>query len=362
MRSYSPVHIDFNTCKCCETFYSKVNYIVNRISGMTNPYTGNKRNIIPTMLNLLEKENIEYDSVLDLFSGSAYVSMAMKYMGKNVISNDILLSSYYYAKAFVENDFMKISEEQKDYLLNNENKDRSSFVEENFHNRFTDNEAKFLDNFHANAKNLDNDYAEALAFSNMQMYIEDRCFLGGRLNNGQIIAELDFRISHNRNKGFEMPFTNMRWYSFVDDFNTVTCCKSFCEDSIELLESGNVGVDLAYIDPPYGGQQSDYGFMYNFLESYVRQQLPEKWPTAQHMKRFVKKDDYEDNFIEMIELVSDIPVLVVSYNNSSWSEIDHIKEILFRHRDEVQAIEVNYDYNYRDKKNKSGVEYLIIAR
>ena len=46
---------------------------------------------------------VEYDTVLDAFSGTSSVSYTLKKSGKQVFSNDLLLSNYITAKALVEN-------------------------------------------------------------------------------------------------------------------------------------------------------------------------------------------------------------------------------------------------------------------
>jgi len=367
MRAHSPVHINFNTGECEETFESKVKYVEGRVKGLPNPYAGNKRKLVSKILGSIKKQNIKYETALDLFSGSACVSIVMKYMGKRVITNDILLSSYFYANAFVANDSVVLSKDQKDYLLKNYNKNKIEFVRKEYQERFTPDEAKFLDNYRANIDDLDNDYEKALAFANMQIYISKHCYLGGRLNSGQILAELGHRIRHNRNGGLPMSFEDIHWYSFVgdDSLKFVSGSKSFCSDAIDFLgskEYKDEHIDLAYIDPPYGGQQSDYGFMFNFFESYARQQTIDKWDIAASMKKFAKKKDYEKHFISMIKALSNISCLVISYNDSSWTSIDDIERIVSEVRNEVYVEAIDYEYNSRSEGNRKAIEYVIFAK
>jgi len=367
MRVHSPVHINFDTGECEETFESKVKYIEGRVKGLPNPYAGNKRKLVSKILGSIEKQNIKYDTALDLFSGSACVSIVMKYMGKRVITNDILLSSYFYANAFVANDSVVLSKEQKDYLLKNNNKNKTEFVRKECQERFTTDEAEFLDNYRANIDDLDNDYEKALAFANMQIFISKHCYLGGRLNNGQIMAGLEHRLAHQRNKGLPMSFDNIHWYSFVgdDSLKHVSGSKSFCFDAIDFLNSEEYKeekIDLAYIDPPYGGQQSDYGFMFNFFESYARQQTIDKWDIATSMKKFAKKKDYEKHFISIIKALSNISCLVISYNDSSWTDIDNIKRIVSEVRKDVEVEAIDYEYNSRSEENRKAVEYVVFAK
>ena len=88
------------------------------------PYTGNKKKLVYNIHNVLRKKNLKFDTVLDAFSGSATISFLFKMMGKQVLSNDLLTSSYMNSVAFVENPGIKLSDEEKEFLLNNENPDK----------------------------------------------------------------------------------------------------------------------------------------------------------------------------------------------------------------------------------------------
>ncbi len=142
------------------------------------PYTGNKKKLIYNIHDVLRKKNLKFDTVLDAFSGSATVSFLFKMMGKQVLSNDVLTSSYMNSVAFVENPGIKLSKEEKDFLLNNENPNKGTFVEENYlgtefrsknqtcrFNKFTLKECRYLDNFRANVDQLCNRYLEGISLA-----------------------------------------------------------------------------------------------------------------------------------------------------------------------------------------------------
>ena len=96
------------------------------------PYTGNKKKLIYSIHDVLRKHNLNFNTVLDAFSGSATVSFLFKMMGKQVLANDLLTSSYMNAVAFVENPGVKLSDDEKEFLLYNENSDKGTFVEDNY--------------------------------------------------------------------------------------------------------------------------------------------------------------------------------------------------------------------------------------
>jgi adenine-specific DNA methylase len=363
MRKISiPIELDSESGECLETFEARLAHSVNVVKSITNPYVGNKRKILYWLVNTIEKSGIKYDSVLDLFSGSAVVSMVMKLMNKKVICNDLLYSSYMYSLAFVENNKHALLEDEIEFLLRNNNSSVIPFVQIEYLFRFTKEEAKFLDNFKANVEELfsyDN-IKRALAFVNMQLYIMEHCFVGGRLNNGQVLAELKHRLQHARNNGQEMNFKNMKWRSLIYPDN-VNMNKAYWEDAVDFLPGylSENKIDLIYIDPPYGDQQSNYAHMFHFFESYLGKNIDDSTGAA---KRFSQSKGYEENFVKIIELTKQVPAIAISYNNSSWENIDKVTDIVKSFRSNVEVHSVNYDYQYRKPEDRKGIEYLILAR
>ena len=84
--------------------------------------------------------------------------------------------------------------------------------------------------------------------------------------------------------------------------------KCFNEDIIELLNSDKLtpiftkeGKRLVYIDPPYGGQTSDYPKLYSFLEEYIYLKPLDEIEKIQKFNRYSKKKGYEEQFIEFLD-------------------------------------------------------------
>lgn len=150
-----------------EDLTPSISTALKRIEKLPLPYTGNKKKLLMLIHDALIKNNIEFKTVLDAFSGSASVSYLFKLMGKKVLSNDLLTSSYLNAVSFVENPGIKLSNEDVEFLLNNDNKNKGDFVEKNYlgtqfrsegqtcrFNKFTLKECRHLDNFRANIDEL----------------------------------------------------------------------------------------------------------------------------------------------------------------------------------------------------------------
>jgi len=372
-QAYGSDEIDIDTGFVEETFESRLFEVVNRVRGMKNPYVGNKRKILPWIITSLRDEGVEYNSVLDLFAGSHCFSIVMKLLGKKVFCNDLLLSSYHYGVGFVENNEIYISDDIANRLISPVNIELS--VSSGWDRYFTKEEQHLIDLFFYNAKKIVNEehglkriYLCSLIWANFQSYVMDRCYVGGRLNRGQILAELYHRIQHSRNLGSQMTFKNIQWNEFNSSMLSEQSL-AFSLDAIDLLSNKSIlnkDVDLVYIDPPYGGQQSDYYHMFNFFEH-----VASFWYDICDIKdvskeRFVSSSHYKDNFLLLLECLKnrDIPTWAISYNNRSWAKIDSIFNLLRKIVPDKNVIvkENTYEYNYAGKEKRKGKEFLIIVR
>lgn len=354
---------------------TRIGSIVSVLKNFKNPYIGNKRKLIPFIVGTIDKHNIEYETVLDLFSGSAFVSMAFKMLDKTVISNDILSCSYLNAVAFVKNIDVVLTDEDKEYLFSYIDYPEG-LIDDKYLNRLDEAEIAVIAGYYDKAIQrwghpIGGNIKSAIAIVYMQNYIIENCFVGGRLNSGQILATYDHRIDHPRNKGYNMFFngrdfsySDMRWQNpiYPKDQNRHEC---YNMDAIDFLRTVKPKVDLAYIDPPYGGSQSDYGFMYALFEEMLHgssyKEIEEKRFGAD---RFIDKSNYKDNFRELLKASKYIPNIIISYNDTSWGTIEEIQEVVEEYRNNVVVEEFEYSYKYRNKDNndKGTKEYIIVAK
>lgn len=137
----------------------------------------------------------------------------------------------------------------------------------------------------------------------------------------------------------------------------------FNEDVIELINSGNLEKifttekRMIYIDPPYGGQSSDYPKLYSFLEEYIHMKPLDQIEKIQKFNRYAKKKGYEEQFIEFLDALNKInlfDVWVISYNESSFKPIEEIIELLKKYKSTIIVKKKEYQYNYR--KNEEQVK------
>ena len=384
--------VDFVSGNSINDEYAPLRKAQDRLYTLDNPYVGSKRGILPDIADSLNRHGIKFNTMLDLFSGSGVVSVFFKLLGKQVISNDLLTSSYYNALAFVENESIVLTPEQIEFLCKNNNPNKTTWVRTNYPDRFTPEEAYFLDNYRANIDSLANkiyqekisglnqnltidEYSaycemqsrlpaivEALSTILIEHYIMNRCFLGGRLNHGQILADVSHRIQHDRNNGKTMQFTLSSLPSFVDGAKK---CKAYNGDAVEIAKKARIfhpQIEIAYIDPPYGQSQSDYATMYQFCEEYIYSRPLAELPHIQQAaNKFAKTKNYQEHFREVLDNLQFIPVWAVSFNATSFEDKDKIVTILKDYKKNVIVVNIDHEYRYRKSRSKA-VEYLFIAK
>lgn len=350
--------IDFDTGYCVETTRQKVAYIAERIRTIKNPYTGNKRKLLVDIFQSIENYGVKYDTFLDLFSGSACVSIAAKYLGKKVISNDLMNFAKLHAEIFVldHNDWFTIQEMKN--LRKHEPNTFGTLVRDYYGDRFTVLETICLDQYRKSIDELYTGIHCKIALVQILHYVMTNCFLGGRLNHGQVLADREHRLKHIKNKGYTMTFKKIPRYEFNIDIEPMDH-KCYSMDAIDLLVSSKSdNIDLCYIDPPYGGQQSDYYYMYMFFEDYIRGYV--NTDPDENYQKFVSTKNYYEHFSKLLEAAKKIPVLVLSYNESSWGKIENILSVIQKIGRKINVQEIKYSYKYRGTDNP-GKEYIIIA-
>ena len=229
-------------------------------------------------------------------------------------------------------------------------------------------------------KEMYSKYKGAFSLFAVENHINQNCFLGGRYYNGQTIAKLEHRIKHIKNDGQDICYKPVTVNGFKEIITSGSCCV-FNSDIIDLLESKALKTDFLYLDPPYGNASSDYAILYRFLEEYLYEcKLEDMEHIQRGAKRFCKSKGYQEQFENLLSLCGDFGVWMISYNDSSYANLDVIKSTIKNAgKKEIDVIEVPITYQYRKGKNvvesdfkkyleegkthlQRGVEYLILAR
>lgn len=228
----------------------------------TTRYMGSKNKLIEYIW--AATEGLEFDSVLDLFSGSGVVSYMYKSQGKKVISNDYMAMSAVMTKALIENNRTLLSKEEALALIE-EPEEIDSFVQNTFNGIYYSNQDnKFIDIVRTNIKGMENEYKKAIALEALiRSCVKKRprgifTYVGDRYNDGR----------KDLQKSFKDHFLDA-----VEDINKAVFSnkkrnKSLNSNFIDV----NAKADLVYIDPPYYTPKSDNEYVrrYHFVEGIAR--------------------------------------------------------------------------------------------
>lgn len=328
-------------------------------------YMGSKNKIIRDLWQHLQE--VEFDSFLDVFAGSNVVSYFMKTKGKKVITNDFMAISYFTSKAIIENNSIKIDEEDISFLLENPSAD--NFIFETYKGLyFTDTENQFLDQVRSNIELLENEYKKALAISALTRACMKKrprgifTFIGHRYDDGR----KDIR------KSLKDHFIDN-----IHDFNNaVFNNETSCEANNELSQRLEKTADLVYFDPPYYSPKSDNDYVrrYHFVEGLAKRweglEIQEHTITKKfksYQSPFSKRETVFKAFHSLIEKHKN-SVIAISYSSNSIPSKEELIDILRKYKENVIVHEIDHTYSFGNQGHKTGnesnrvKEYLFIGR
>ena len=159
-------------------------------------YMGSKEKLLPALFETFNE--LEFNSALDLMSGTGVVSYLFKSMGKEVISNDYMHMNHVIAKALIKNNSSKIAQLEAKKLIKLNTSSR--FVSETFDGLYYDkDDSNMIDNIRNNINELSNLTRKNIALTALiRSCIKKRprgifAYTGLRYNDGR----KDLRLSLN---------------------------------------------------------------------------------------------------------------------------------------------------------------------
>jgi len=327
-------------------------------------YMGSKNKLLDEIWQACKK--FEFNSVLDLFSGSGIVSYMFKAQGKSVYSNDYMAMSAVYTKAMIENNAVTLSLADAKKLLK-PNLKNDHFVENTFKNLYySDEDNKLIDIIRANIKGLREPYKKSIAMAALiRACIKKRprgifTYTGHRYDDGR----LDLQTS------LEDHFFNA--VELVND-------AVFDNKKHNLAKRGDamsfVGKpDLVYMDPPYYSKLSDNEYVrrYHFVEGLACDwnDVEMQWHTStkkfkSYPTPFSSRKGASDAFDKLFQKFKD-SIIIVSYSSNSLPTLDEMVAILSKYK-RVEVVQVDHKYSFGNQKHKindnrnSVKEYLFIG-
>jgi len=306
----------------------------------------------------------EFDSVLDLFSGSGVVSYMYKCNGKKVTANDYMAMAATYSKALIENSNVTLSESEIEKLLSEVDNDH--FVEQKFKGLyFSDEDNNIIDNVRTNIKALADPYRRAIAMTALMRACTKKrprgifTYTGERYNDGR----------QDLKKSMEIQFRDA--VQTINDavFDNGKENASIWGDSLSLLSQQ---YDLIYIDPPYYTPKSDNEYVrrYHFVEGLARDwqgvEIQEHTKTKKfksYPTPFSTRQAAEEAFDALFDKYKD-SILIVSYSSNSEPTKYEMIDLMSKYKKNVELVPVDYKYSFGTRKTvkRNDVqEYLFVG-
>lgn len=271
-------------------------------------YLGSKTKLLSFIHETIEKESLDFNSILDLFAGTGVVAGSFNDGKHKVMVNDILECNRCAYNAFFGNqaiDEMKLKELIDEYNLKEVTK--SNYFSENYSDTFFSKK---------NCKKIGyiRDNIELL-------YKEDKI---NEREKDYLITSLLYAMDHIANtvghydafrRGGDLSKDLIMLPLDVPSIAVNVNNEIYKKDSNELAK--HIECDLVYIDPPYNSRQ--YCDAYHLLENVATWKKPKVFGVARKMDRTGLKSRYCENSAPRVfdRLIKDLncKYIVVSYNN-----------------------------------------------
>lgn len=344
----------------------------------TTRYQGSKRRLLPWCFEILK--DIEFESVLDGFGGTASMSYLFKLMGKRVTYNDILLSNFQTGIALIENSKIKLLQSDINFLLSDNGYNYPNFIKNNFEDiYYLSEENKWLDMITHNIKMLSSKYnsntlkiKRAIAYHSLfQACLMKRPFnLFHRKNLNLRRTDVPRSFGNKKTWEIEFPLLFSRFAHQTSDkiFSNGKKNKSSCIDIVSIKKNK---YDLIYLDPPYQRPKDnipkDYYSLYHFLEGLVDY---ENWSsrldlTKKHKPLLKMTTEFENHSllynIECILNKFNDSKIVISYGYPGKPTIKEIEELLLKYKNKVEIHNTIYSYKLNKRNGDQLREVLFVG-
>jgi adenine-specific DNA methylase len=318
-------------------------------------FQGSKLKIVDWIWEAIK--DLEFNSALDAFGGTGSVGYMLKEKGKKVTYNDMLKFNWHIGLALIENDKVKLTDSDVDFLLKVHDEIKyPTFVFDTFKDiYFTDDENRWIDMVVTNINLLDDIYKKALAFFALcQACIIKRPFnLFHRKNLYLRFSDVERNFGNKAT--WDTPF-EVHFRKFADEANQAVFSNGQHNKALNLDVFNIEGnFDIVYIDTPYiskTGVGVDYFSFYHFLEGLIN--YP-KWAEmidyrTKHKKLkgdgsvWVNKNQIHSAFDQLFKKFQN-SILVVSYRADGIPSIEELLNLLKKYKQNVKELKrKNYKY------------------
>ncbi len=333
-------------------------------------FQGSKFKIVDWIWDAIK--DLPFNSVLDALGGTGSVGYILKQKGKKVTYNDILKFNWCIGLALIENDCVKLTPDDIDFILAKHREIKyPSFVYDTFRDiYFTDDENQLIDIIVTNIGLLDDTYKKALAyFALFQTCIIKRPFnLFHRKNLYLRFSEVERNFGNKTT--WDTPF-EAHFRKFVGEANRAVFSNGRRNKALNLdVFDVDEEFDLVYIDTPYISQKGlgvDYFSFYHFLEGLVNysnwNEMIDYRTKHKRLKGngsvWIDKNRIHSAFDKLFEKFRS-SILVVSYRSDGIPSIEEIENMMRKYKPIVEELKrKNYKYVL---SNNHSEEVLLIGR
>ncbi len=338
----------------------------------TTRYSGSKRRFLEWIWEHVK--DLPFHSVLDVFGGTASVSLLLKRYGKQVFYNDILNFNQIIGRAIIENDVIKVTPDDVKAVLQTPHNGYPDFIQQEFKGIFfLDEENAWLDRVIANIVKVENKYRQAILMASLfQACLAKRPFnLFHRANLNLRTASV--RRTFGNKTTWEHPFPEL-FSKYVIEYNKAIFPNGQGNRVIGGYDAlfAPKGVDLVYLDPPYfsasASQGTNYLVFYHFLEGLADY---ENWPAkisssngkvkgipdTKEISHFIRKGELLSSFNKLLERFQD-NIIVLSYQSDGIPSEDELVLLLKDYKERVEVFSKPHRYVLSSRPKE---ELLFIA-
>jgi len=328
-------------------------------------FMGSKQSLLEHIWNVASQ--FDFETVLDIFSGSGVVGYMFKSFNKQVISNDYMAMCTTFAEAMIANNTETLDKGEVELLLSPSAK-TDNFVSQTFQGLyFIDEENAFIDQIRANIKKLKNKTKRSIATSALiRACLKKRprgifTYTGHRYDDGR----KDLRLSLKEHFLKAVKCINQAV------FDNSKGNKARRGDAMTI----RLKPDLIYIDPPYYSPYSDNEYVrrYHFVEGLACnwKGVEMQWHTKTRKFKsyptpFNSRTGAHDAFDKLFRKFKD-SILIVSYSSNSLPNHEELTNLLAKYKSQVEVVSIDHRYSagnqgHKINNNNNKVqEYLFIG-
>ncbi|MGV1100322.1 DNA adenine methylase [Thiovibrio sp. JS02] len=302
-------------------------------------------------------------TVLDAFSGSAVVAYMYKTKGLQVIANDRLRYCHHASKAIIENNSVRLSEDEIEALLA-DNAKAGSFVQDNFKGIFfAKGVHALIDTIRANCDKLSGFKKDIALFG-----LGKTC-MSGKGGFGHFSSSTDYGRRQDTPDEFKDRLRKnlQRINALVFDNGKEN--KAHRQDINDLLPKAKA--DLAYFDPPYATEFSttNYERAYHFVEGLmtywegleIKADTKVKYYETDH--KTVTKANASEFFQTFLGNAKHIPHWLISYRDHAYPNEQEMKRIIgsFGKQSRMKSKDHHYAITSKHGEASNAKERLFVC-